>query len=83
MYNINEIAFTHNKTTYQIKFNDIVIYTVNTLKSAQNIIKCFIQYNVIDYSSYKLLPHNIRLNLISSTMQSIPNFDNKPYQYLK
>lgn len=83
MYNINEISLTEKTTIYQVKFNDIIVYTVNTLKSAQNIIKCFIQYNVINYTSYKLLPHYIRLNLISATMQTQPNFDNKPYQYLK
>lgn len=84
MYNINQVELTQKTTIYQVKFNDdVVVYTVSTLKSAQNIIKCFIQYNVIDYATYKSLAHYIRLNLISSTMQSQPNFDNKPKQYLK
>ena len=49
MYNINAVELTQKTTIYQVKFNDVVVYSVSTIKSAQNIIKCFIQYNVIDY----------------------------------
>lgn len=83
MYNINAVELTQKTTIYQVKFNDVVVYSVSTIKSAQNIIKCFIQYNVIDYVTYKTLAHYIKLNLIASTMQAQPNFDNKPCHYLK